>query len=71
MPTTPLRAQLSDQELLRRQDARPAARRTLPNSAATTRALALAFCEVGAGLRSASSARAFAPATTTPAGVQH
>jgi Family of unknown function (DUF6459) len=37
-----------------RQQARPGARRTLPNPAATARALALAICEVEAGLRSAS-----------------
>jgi Family of unknown function (DUF6459) len=54
MPATPLRAQLSDQELLRRQDARPAARRTLPDPATIARALALAICEVEAGLRSVS-----------------
>lgn len=54
MPTTLLRAQLSDQELLRRQHARPAARRTLPDPATTARALAVAICEIEAGLRSAS-----------------
>jgi hypothetical protein len=54
MPATLLRAQLNDQELQRRQHARSASRRTLPDPAATTRALALAICEVEAGLRSAS-----------------
>ena len=54
MPPTPLRAQLSDQDLLRRQHARPTARRTLPDPATTARALALAICEVEAGLRAAS-----------------
>lgn len=53
MPATVLRAQLSDQELLRRQQARPAARRPLPDPAAVARALALAIGEVDAGLRSA------------------
>jgi Family of unknown function (DUF6459) len=53
MPATPLRARLTDQELLRRQHARPAARRTLPQPAVAARALALAICEVEAGLRSA------------------
>jgi hypothetical protein len=54
MPAIPLRAQLGDQELLRRQHARLAARRTLPDPAAATWALALTICEVEAGLRSAS-----------------
>jgi uncharacterized protein DUF6459 len=54
MPTIPLRAQLIDQELLRRQHARPAARRTLPHPATAARRIALAICEVEAGLRSAS-----------------
>jgi Family of unknown function (DUF6459) len=54
MPATLLRAHLSDQELLRRQHARLAARRTLPDPAVTARTLALAICEVEAGLRSAS-----------------
>jgi Family of unknown function (DUF6459) len=54
MPATLLRAQLSDHELLRRQHIRPAARRTLTDPAATARTLALAICEVEAGLRSAS-----------------
>jgi hypothetical protein len=43
MPATLLRAQLSDHELLRRQHARPAACRTLPDPAATAWALALAI----------------------------
>jgi Family of unknown function (DUF6459) len=54
MPATLLCAQFSDHELLRHQHARPAARRTLPDPAATARAVALAICEVEAGLRSAS-----------------
>jgi hypothetical protein len=41
MPATPLRAQLSDQELLRRMYARPAIRCSLPDPAATAQALAL------------------------------
>jgi Family of unknown function (DUF6459) len=54
MPATLLRAHLSDQELLRRQHARPAAPRTLPDPATIARALALAICEIETGLRSAS-----------------
>jgi hypothetical protein len=54
MPATSLRAQLSDQELMRRTHARPAVRRTLPDPAVIARTLALAICEVEAGLRSAS-----------------
>jgi hypothetical protein len=54
MPTTPLRAQLRDQELPRREHARPTARRTLLEPARVARAMALAICEVEAGLRSAS-----------------
>ena len=54
MPATPLRAQFSDQDLTLRERHRPAARRGLPNPAATARAVALAICEVEAGLRSAS-----------------
>jgi hypothetical protein len=54
MPPTPLRAELSDQNLLRRTHARTAARRNLPHPATTARALALAICEIEAGLRSAS-----------------
>jgi Family of unknown function (DUF6459) len=53
MPTTPLSARLSDQEFLRRQHARLAARQGLPNSVAVARMIALAICEVEAGLRSA------------------
>jgi Family of unknown function (DUF6459) len=47
-------AHVTDQELTLRQRARTGARRTLPDPAATARALALAICEVEAGLRSAS-----------------
>jgi Family of unknown function (DUF6459) len=47
-------AQLTDQELTLRQQARTGARRTLPTPAVTARALGLAICEVEAGLRSAS-----------------
>jgi hypothetical protein len=54
MPATLLRAQLNDQELALRKQARNDVRLTLPNPAATARALALAICEVEAGLRSAS-----------------
>jgi Family of unknown function (DUF6459) len=54
MPATLLSAQVTDPELTLRQQARVGARRTLPDPAATTRALALAICEVEAGLRSAS-----------------
>ena len=63
LPTSPweaplsaarLRAHVTDQELTLRQRARTGARRTLPYRAATARALALAICEVEAGLRSAS-----------------
>jgi hypothetical protein len=54
MPATLLRAQLTDKELTLRTQARAEARRALPNPAATARALALAICEVEAGLRSAS-----------------
>lgn len=53
MPATPLRAQLSDQDLALRERRRPAARRDLPAPAATVRAIALAICEIEAGLRSA------------------
>jgi hypothetical protein len=49
-----LSAQFTDQELTRRQQARAGARPTLPDPATTARALALAICEVEAGLRSAS-----------------
>ena len=54
MPTTALRAQLSDQDLILRERRRVQARRGLPDPAATARAIALAICEVEAGLRSAS-----------------
>jgi hypothetical protein len=54
MPTPALRAQLSDQDLALRERHRPAARHGLPDPAATARAIALAICEVEAGLRSAS-----------------
>jgi hypothetical protein len=50
----PLCAQFTDQERTVRQQARAGARRTLPNPAATARALALAICEIEVGLRSAS-----------------
>jgi hypothetical protein len=54
MPSPALRAQLSDHDLTQRERRRPAARRGLPDPAATARAIALAICEVEAGLRSAS-----------------
>ena len=54
MPATLLSAHFTDQELALRQQARTAARRTLPDPATTAWALALAICEVEAGLRSAS-----------------
>jgi hypothetical protein len=54
MPTAALRAQLSDHDLTQREQHRPHARRGLPDPAATARAIALAICEVEAGLRSAS-----------------
>ena len=54
MPAALLCAQLTDQELTLRKQARTEARRTLPNPAATARALALAICEIEAGLRSVS-----------------
>jgi Family of unknown function (DUF6459) len=54
MPTAALRAQLSDHDLILRERRRPAARRGLPDPAATAWAIALAVCEVEAGLRSAS-----------------
>jgi hypothetical protein len=54
MPATLLCAQLTDHELTLRRQARTDARHTLPNPAATARALALAICEIEAGLRSAS-----------------
>jgi Family of unknown function (DUF6459) len=54
MPTTALRAQLSDQDLILREQHRSQARRGLPDPGAAARAIALAICEVEAGLRSAS-----------------
>ena len=54
MPAALLRAQLTDQALNLREQARAEARRTLPAPVAIARALALAICEVEAGLRSAS-----------------
>jgi Family of unknown function (DUF6459) len=54
MPAALLRAQLTDKELTLRTQTRAAARRTLPDPAATAWTLALAICEVEAGLRSAS-----------------
>jgi hypothetical protein len=54
MPAALLSAQFTDQELIQRKQARTAARHTVPDPAATTRALALAICEIEAGLRSAS-----------------
>jgi hypothetical protein len=54
MPAALLCAHLTDQELLLRKQARAEARHMLPNPAATAHALALAICEVEAGLRSAS-----------------
>jgi hypothetical protein len=47
-----LSAQFTDQELTLRTQARAAARHSLRDPAAATRALALAICEVEAGLRS-------------------
>jgi hypothetical protein len=54
MPATLLCARFTDQELALRKQARTGVRPTLPNPAATAWALALAICEVEAGLRSAS-----------------
>jgi Family of unknown function (DUF6459) len=54
MPAVLLCAQFTDKELTLRMQTRAGARPTLPNPAATVRALALAICEVEAGLRSAS-----------------
>jgi hypothetical protein len=54
MSTPLLSAHLTDQELTLRQQARAGVRPTLPGPATTARALALAICEVEAGLRSAS-----------------
>ena len=44
-----LHAQLSDQDLLGREHARPVARRSLPHPASVARRIALAICEVEAG----------------------
>src|SRR5215217_235191 len=54
MPAALLAAHFTDEELSLRNQARAAARHTLPDPSATARALALAICEVEAGLRSAS-----------------
>ena len=54
MPAALLCAQLTDQELAQRQQARAGVRPTLPDPATTARALALAICEIEAGLRSVS-----------------
>src|SRR5215211_9318906 len=54
MPAVLLSAQFTAQKLALRKRARAEARHTLPNPAATVHALALAICEVEAGLRSAS-----------------
>jgi Family of unknown function (DUF6459) len=54
MPAALLCAHFTDKELTLRTQARTGARPTLPNPAATARALALAICEIEAGLRSAS-----------------
>jgi hypothetical protein len=54
MPAALLCAHFTDKELALHEQARADARPTLPQRAATTRALALAICEVEAGLRSAS-----------------
>jgi hypothetical protein len=54
MPATLLCARFTDTELTLRTQARADARPTPPDPAATTRTLALAICEVEAGLRSAS-----------------
>lgn len=54
MPTALLSAQFTDTELVLRHKARGAARQSLPDPAPTARTLALAICEVEAGLRSAS-----------------
>jgi Family of unknown function (DUF6459) len=54
MPAALLSAHLTDQELTLRKHVGAAIRHTLPNPAATVQALALAICEIEAGLRSAS-----------------
>ena len=48
MPAALLSARLTDKEIALRERARAGARPTLPDPAATTRALALAICEVEA-----------------------
>jgi hypothetical protein len=53
MPAVLLCAHFTDQELTQRKQAR----RTLPDPAATARALALAICEVEAGLRAVAAIR--------------
>ena len=57
MPAVLLCAHFTDQELTQRKQARTGARRTLPDPAATARALALAICEVEAGLRAVAAIR--------------
>ena len=54
MPAVQLCAHFTDTELTLRTQARVSARPTLPDPVAIARALALAICEVEAGLRSAS-----------------
>ena len=54
MPAALLCARFTDQELALRKQARTGVRPLLPNPATTAWALALAICEVEAGLRSAS-----------------
>jgi hypothetical protein len=54
MPTPALRAHFSDQEAAQRAQHRPHNRPGLPDPAHATRAIALAVCEIEAGLRSAS-----------------
>jgi hypothetical protein len=54
MPAALQRAHFTDKELALRTQARTGVRGTLPDPAATARALALAICEVEAGLRAAS-----------------
>jgi hypothetical protein len=60
MPAALLCAQLTDQELTLRQQARTGVRRTLAKPAATARALGLAICEVEAGCAQPASSSAFA-----------